>query len=98
MAPRVNASVDATHTFSLLSDIDTIDGKSLFFYFFESRSSPEKDPVLLWTNGGPGASSAIGLFQELGPCRIEVGSSKTANGPPINGEWIAQWILCEWLG
>ena len=24
-----------------------------FFWFFGSRSSPEKDPVVLWLNGGP---------------------------------------------
>ena len=26
--------------------------KHLFFYFFESRSDPEKDDVLMWINGG----------------------------------------------
>lgn len=30
--------------------IDTIDGKSLFFIFFESRRDPDKDPLILWTN------------------------------------------------
>lgn len=38
----------------------------MFFYFFESRDDPDKDDVLLWTNGGPGGSSAFGLFMELG--------------------------------
>ena len=33
--------------------LDVDDGaKHLFFYFFESRSDPDKDDVLLWTNGG----------------------------------------------
>jgi len=45
-----------------------IGAKHLFFYFFESRS-PSSD-LILWTNGGPGCSSALGLFMELGPCRI----------------------------
>ncbi|PWN23735.1 alpha/beta-hydrolase [Microstroma glucosiphilum] len=63
--------------------IDLIDGKSLFFYFFESRSSPEEDPLVFWTNGGPGASSAFGLFMEHGPCRVS--SPERQEGPPING-------------
>jgi carboxypeptidase C (cathepsin A) len=36
---------------------------------FESRSNPDKDDVVLWTNGGPGCSSEIGLFMELGSCQ-----------------------------
>ena len=43
-----------------------IGAKHLFFYFFESRNDPSTDDVLLWTNGGPGGSSALGLFMELG--------------------------------
>lgn len=43
-----------------------IEARHLFFYFFESRSNPDKDDVMLWTNGGPGCSSAVGLFMELG--------------------------------
>lgn len=68
-------------------------GKSLWFYFFESRSNPAKDPVILWTNGGPGCSSSLGLFMELGPCRIPERGGKLTPGPPING---TKWHPQSW--
>ena len=46
--------------------IDTSAARHLFFYFFESRSEPDKDDVVMWINGGPGSSSTIGLLMELG--------------------------------
>ncbi|TFK48024.1 serine carboxypeptidase [Heliocybe sulcata] len=47
-----------------------VEARHLFFYFFESRNAPDKDDVIFWTNGGPGGSSSMGLFMELGPCRV----------------------------
>ncbi|KAJ6500701.1 serine carboxypeptidase [Mycena sanguinolenta] len=47
-----------------------VDARHLFFYYFESRNEPAHDDVVLWLNGGPGASASIGLFLELGPCKI----------------------------
>lgn len=57
--------------------------KHLFFYFFESRRDPAADDVLMWINGGPGCSSAMGLLMELGPCSIDMKNAST-NGTTWN--------------
>ncbi|KAK6842942.1 hypothetical protein PG987_003802 [Apiospora arundinis] len=51
--------------------------KRLFFWFFESRSAPQDDPVMVWLNGGPGGPSMMGLFAEIGPCLATKGGNET---------------------
>ena len=41
--------------------------KHLHYWFIESEHDPKNAPVFFWTNGGPGCSSMLGLFEEIGP-------------------------------
>ncbi|KAA1475366.1 serine carboxypeptidase [Dentipellis sp. KUC8613] len=72
--PRHSARIKKTDfcdtTVAAYTGYIDIEAKHIFFYFFESRNDPAKDDVIFWTNGGPGCSSAMGLFMELGPCRV----------------------------
>ncbi|TMW60630.1 hypothetical protein Poli38472_000672 [Pythium oligandrum] len=42
-------------------------GQAFYFYAESLGEKPQQDPVLLWLNGGPGASSLAGCFSENGP-------------------------------
>ncbi|XP_042048777.1 serine carboxypeptidase-like 34 isoform X2 [Salvia splendens] len=52
-------------------------GRALFYWFFEATKNPQKKPLLLWLNGGPGCSSiGYGQSEELGPFFPQQGKPK----------------------
>ncbi|KAK9415167.1 putative Carboxypeptidase S1 [Seiridium unicorne] len=61
---------------------DVEENEHIFWWFFEARNGdPTEAPLTVWINGGPGSSSMIGLFQELGPCGVDI------NGKPYNNPY-----------
>jgi len=41
--------------------------KNMHYWMVESENDPKNDPVVFWTNGGPGCSGLLGFFTEQGP-------------------------------
>ena len=52
-----------------------------FFWFFEARKNPEKAPLSLWLQGGPGAPSSPAALGETGPCYVARDSKNTVLNP-----------------
>ena len=59
-------------------------GTHLFYYLVESTNAPSTDPLIWWMNGGPGASSLVGLFQENGPLLLNSSFQLTPNPYAFN--------------
>lgn len=50
--------------------MDLGNGDDIFYWLFNSRTNPEKDPLVFWLTGGPGCSSELAIFYENGPWTI----------------------------
>lgn len=82
-----------------IEKIDNEHTSNLFYWFFESRksrysSNPDQIPLVIWLNGGPGASSLVGLFLENGPFRIEDNDAGTLVPNPYS--WNQEAHLLYW--
>mmetsp|Transcript_15332 Transcript_15332/g.17048 ORF Transcript_15332/g.17048 Transcript_15332/m.17048 type:complete len:436 (+) Transcript_15332:1-1308(+) len=68
------------------------EGVHMWYWFFESRSNPSTDPLLLWMTGGPGCSSLVALFYENGPYHIDKNLSLSLNPNSWNEVANVIWI------
>lgn len=44
---------------------------NMFFWFFPAIQNNETAPIILWLQGGPGATSLLGVFSENGPFSVK---------------------------
>jgi len=64
-----------------------------FFWMFESRSNPSKDPLVMWLTGGPGCSSQLALLAENGPCKVNKDAATTTkNEYSWNSKANVMWV------
>jgi hypothetical protein len=53
--------------------------RNIHYWYIESSNDPSTDPVIFWTNGGPGCSGLIGLGAEFGPFLVRKDGTLTFN-------------------
>lgn len=46
---------------------------NLFFWFFPATTPLAETPWIIWLQGGPGVSSMLGLFDLIGPIKVQDG-------------------------
>jgi len=73
--------------------INSTTNKSIFYWLVQSYNDPVKDPVVLWTNGGPGCSGLIGFWTEQGPFRPQ--SDLTLNFTDYPWNKVANMLFVE---
>ena len=62
---------------------------NIFFWFFPAQTGDANAPVVVWLQGGPGASSLFGLFAEQGPILVD----KSQQLHPRNITWNSKYHL-----
>ena len=74
-------------------EVDPKCGASIYAWFFESQGNPKTDPTVIWLNGGPGASSFIGMFSENGPYKIN--ADLTLRDNPYSWNKNANYLMID---
>ena len=78
--PGLIDTINFKHFSGYLS-ADTTGNKQIHYWLVLSQSSPGSDPLVWWTNGGPGCSGLIGMFEEHGPWRVQPDSKTVLLNP-----------------
>jgi len=90
---RSMARVDSTMLDGINEDIESYSGfltvdkphnGNMFFWFFPAEQNPESAPVVIWLQGGPGASSMFGLLKLHGPILTTVDANNHLTGVAKN--------------
>lgn len=71
-AKVVGSVYHGVESYSGYLTVDKQHNSNMFFWYFPAEENPLYAPVVLWLQGGPGASSLFGLFTEVNQNEIEI--------------------------
>lgn len=73
--------------------LEASETKRIHYWFVESELDPTNDPVVFWTNGGPGCSGLVGFFFEHGPFTVNLKHTLDLN--PFSWNKVANMVYIE---
>ena len=82
----------AIKSYSGFFTVNKTHNSNMFYWFFPAMSGKTDVPVLVWLQGGPGASSLFGLFVENGPIQVEKDGTVTARNFTWNREFAMLYV------
>lgn len=87
-SPKAGFKITVSHKSPQQVD-EKYNGNLFFWYFPVMNKSVRETPLILWLQGGPGASSLFGLFEEIGPYTVTDDLKVKGNFTPfkINVQW-----------
>ncbi|KAM3137794.1 hypothetical protein pb186bvf_010044 [Paramecium bursaria] len=93
----INEKLATTVIYSGYLNISPTSSSCLAFIFYGSQKAKTEDdiskyPTIIWLNGGPGSSSQIGNFQEMGPILIDKEGNPSYNNASWNVEYNMMFV------
>jgi carboxypeptidase C (cathepsin A) len=85
-------------TFNMFSGylvVDNTTQRSIFYWYTESQKAPATDPLLWWSNGGPGCSGLLGFLTEHGPFRPQAAPATGLDPNPFAFNTLANTLYVE---
>ena len=73
-------------SYSGFVQVDEPTDSNLFYWFFRDEDMDDEAPLVLWVNGGPGASSEYGNLIENGPFKLVRDESGNINVHSLTGQ------------
>ena len=93
----INEKLTSSIIYSGYLNISPTSSSCLAFIFYGSQKAKTEDdvskyPTIIWLNGGPGSSSQIGNFQEMGPILIDKEGNPSYNNASWNVEYNMMFV------
>lgn len=74
-------NVGTSPSYSGYFTVNATYGSNMFFWYFPAQNKDPNAPLIMFLQGGPGASSMFGLFSEMGPYRVSADGKNLIPNP-----------------